>query len=154
MIVIDFAEKFMALGIITVVGYLVFLLWANLSAPTGENSPPLINSNFIDLGISLTLGYSIHDFVVQVLVRTTTADKFKRVVTIVYFSSIICYTIYSLSGMSLINREPRVDDPETIEEYFPKNSWQVQLIQIIFFLHLITVSPEFCTVIKYSFKLS
>lgn len=69
------------------------------------------------------MGYSVHDFVIQVLYKTTTNDKFKGVISAVYIAGTVIYTFISYAGYTIINRQPRVPEPETISEYFPMNSW-------------------------------
>ena len=59
---------------------------------------------YIELAASLAIGYAIHDFMVQVLVTTTTVDKFKRVIKIVYIGAMLFYTYISLGGFAIINR--------------------------------------------------
>jgi hypothetical protein len=64
------------------------------------------------------MGYSIHDFVVQVLFKTTTSDKFTKVVGMVYIAGTLIYTFISYGAYAILNRHPRNDQAETISEYF------------------------------------
>jgi hypothetical protein len=50
------------------------------------------------------MGYSIHDFVVQVLFKTTTNDKFIKVVGMVYVAGTIIYTFISYGAYAILNR--------------------------------------------------
>lgn len=63
---------------------------------------------YIDLAASLIMGYSVHDFVTQVLLKTTTKDKFFKVVTIVYILGTLIYTFISYGAYAILNRDPRV----------------------------------------------
>lgn len=96
---------------------------------------------YIDLAASLIMGFSVHDFVSQVLLQTTTHDKFFKVVTIVYIIGTIIYTFITYGAYAIVNRAPRVEDAETISEYFPYNSWQVRIIEILYLVHLFTATP-------------
>lgn len=72
----NFGERLLAVGILSIFGYMIFLSWAQATAPQGPKKLPPTGPKFADLAASLIMGYAIHDFVVQVLFRTTTIDKF------------------------------------------------------------------------------
>jgi hypothetical protein len=75
---------------------------------------PAVGPKFIDLAASLTMGYSIQNFIVQVLFKTTTNDKFQKVVFWVYFAGALIYTYISYAAYAIINRSPRTPEPQTI----------------------------------------
>lgn len=87
------------------------------------------------------MGYSIHDFVVQILFKTTTNNNFGRVVKMVYVAGTLIYTFISYAAIAIINREPRQDQPEAIGEYFPHGSWQTRTIEALYLFHLLTATP-------------
>lgn len=124
----SFGERLLAIGILSVVGYLIFITWAQVSAPREPKHIPPVGPRFIDLGASLIMGYSIHDFVVQVLFKTTTYDKFRRVIAMVYIAGTLIYTYITYACYAIVNRQPRTTDPQTISEYFGQGSWQVKII--------------------------
>ena len=99
-----FGEKLLAIGILSIVAYTGFLIWAQFTAPSGEKSVPATGPQFINLAASLTMGYAIHDFVVQILLNTTTHDKFRRVVFAVFVGGIIIYTFISFGAYAVVNR--------------------------------------------------
>lgn len=67
-----FGEKLLALGILSIIGYCSFLIWAQVTAPSGPKTIPAIGDSGIDLAASLIMGYATHDFIAQVLLNTTT----------------------------------------------------------------------------------
>lgn len=105
----SFGERLLAIGILSIVGYLGFLTWAQATAPHSPKTLPPTGPRYIDLAASLIMGYSIHDFVVQILFKTTTNDKFKKVVFMVYIAGTIIYTYISYGAYAIINRKPRVE---------------------------------------------
>lgn len=104
----SFGERLLAIGIISIVGYVGFLIWAQATAEHYPKILPPTGPKYIDLAASLIMGYSIHDFVVQVLFKTTTNDKFIKVVGLVYVAGTIIYTFISYGAYAILNREPRV----------------------------------------------
>lgn len=104
----------LALGIVSILAYVGFLVWAQSTAPEGGNTFPANGPKFIDLAASMNLGYATQDFIVQVLVNTTTANKFRRVIIVVYFAAILFYTYITFGGIAILNRESNVEEPETI----------------------------------------
>lgn len=55
---------------------------------------------FIDLAASLIMGLSTHDVVTQLLLKTTTPDKYTKVVVFVYIIGFTVYTFISYGGYS------------------------------------------------------
>ena len=138
---LHFSEQFLAIGIISIIGYFSFIVWAYSTAPSGDNKFPVTGPKYFELISTLTIGYGIQDFVAQILIKTTTADKYRRIILWVYGIGFFLYTIFSLAGFSILNREANVEDPDTIEQYFPSDGWQVRAIYSIFSLHMITTAP-------------
>jgi magnesium-transporting ATPase (P-type) len=68
---LNFGEKLLAIGIFSIVAYLTFLTWAQITAEHTPNKVPATGPKYTDLASSLVMGLSIHDFVVQILFKTT-----------------------------------------------------------------------------------
>lgn len=100
----SFGERLLAFGILSILGYIIFLIWAQSTAPSGPKKLPPTGPKFIDLAASLIMGYSIHDFVVQILFKTTTNNNFGRVVKMVYVAGTLIYTFISYAAIAIINR--------------------------------------------------
>jgi hydrogenase-4 membrane subunit HyfE len=58
----------MAFGIISIITYLLFLMWAQISAPKGEKQIPESGS-FYNLASALLMAFSVHDFIVQNIIK-------------------------------------------------------------------------------------
>lgn len=41
-----------------------------------------------------------------------------------------------------------MDNPKTVENYFPDNNWEVKLIAAIYLIHLYSVFPEYLLISK------
>ena len=85
-------ENTLAFGFLTVASYIIFIFWSHFTAPSGPKNVPPTGPGFVDLSASLLMGYSVHNIVTQILIQTTTPDKYRRVITIVYIIGIILYT--------------------------------------------------------------
>lgn len=48
----------------------------------------------------------------------------------------------------MINRDPLVEHPEIISNYFERGGWQITLIELLYMGHLITAFPNFVLVSK------
>ena len=93
--VLEFGEKLMAIGIVSIIGYCCFIVWAQITAPSGPKSIHSTGVGLVDLSASLTMGYAVHDFVSQILLKTTTPDKYNKIVIITYLIGISVYTFIS-----------------------------------------------------------
>lgn len=106
-----FGEKLLAIGILSVIAYVSFLVWAQVTAPQGPKTLPSTGPYYTELASSLIMGYSIHNMVVQILLRTTTNNKFVKIVFWVYLSGFLVYTFITYGAYAIINRQPRNSNP-------------------------------------------
>lgn len=58
----------MALGVVSIFAYLFFIVWEQLTAPSGPKSIPA-TGDFFELASSLTMGYTLHGVIVQNIIR-------------------------------------------------------------------------------------
>lgn len=100
-------ERLIAFGILSTVAYICFLIWAYSTASYEPKKLPAVGPKYVDLGASLMMGYSIHGFYIQYLFKTTTKDKFTKILIAVFIAGFLIYTFISYSGYAIINREPR-----------------------------------------------
>lgn len=107
----NYSEKLLAIGVTGIFSYVIFVGWAMITAPPGDNTVPPTGPKFINMAAALTGAYAIHDFVVQVLVNTTTPDKYGRVVKGVYAIGVFVFTFIAMGAYAIANRKSRVDEP-------------------------------------------
>jgi hypothetical protein len=62
-------EKLLAYGIVSILGYMIFLIWAQITAPKGHNHVKPFGSNYPNFSAVLLGALSIHDFLVQVMIH-------------------------------------------------------------------------------------
>ena len=61
-------EEILAWGIVSIITYLLFIIWSLVTAPSGPLKVP-VSGPWVTLTASLMMGYSIHDFLVQNLIK-------------------------------------------------------------------------------------
>ena len=123
-------DKLLAYGIISIIVYIIFLFWAQVTAPSGEKQISPAELTFVDLAASLTMAFAVQSLVDEVLLKNTTPDKYSRCILIMTIIGISAYLFISYgsygkfkANIAIINRKPRVAVPQTVEEYFPFGSW-------------------------------
>lgn len=91
----DIGDKLLAYGIISIIGYLIFLFWAQVTAPSGDKRVPIVAPQFVDLAAALIMGFSVQSFVDQVLLKNTTPDKYGRCIFAMTIGGILAYIFIS-----------------------------------------------------------
>ena len=133
------------MGILTTVSYVLFMTWAYSTAPAGDKKVPAVGSQPIELLAALTMAFSVHDVVVQILVKSTSQQYFGKIIKIQFIIGALVYAYIAFGCYAIINR-PAAEGSQTIVDYFNKNGWQITYIEIIYSLHILTVIPE-CMII-------
>ena len=59
--------KLLAYGLVSIVGYLVFLIWLLASAPSGNNSIPLFGTGAVNMASAMGQAYTIQAIFIPVL---------------------------------------------------------------------------------------
>lgn len=62
-----FGAKLLGYGVISIVGYCIFLVWLIASAPPGSNTIPLFGLGAVNLAASMGQAFSIQTFFIPVL---------------------------------------------------------------------------------------
>lgn len=66
-------EETLAYGIISIIGYVIFLIWAQLSAPDGPKTVKTIGEP-VTLASTLIMAFMIHDFLVNNIIKNPNRD--------------------------------------------------------------------------------
>lgn len=105
-------EEILAYGIISIVTYLLFLLWAFFTAPAGPHSVP-VEGPSVTLIATLMMGYSIHDFLVQNLIKNPRRYEYQGVVKATFFLGTIAYAYMTFGsfGTSASIQQSSIDIP-------------------------------------------
>lgn len=62
-----FGAKLLGYGVISIVGYCIFLIWLIITAPAGPNKIPEFGSGAVNLAASMGQAFSIQGFFIPVL---------------------------------------------------------------------------------------
>ena len=54
-------------GILSIVGYCIFLIWLAASAPSGDNTIPIAGSGEVNMAASMGQAFAIQTFFIPVL---------------------------------------------------------------------------------------
>jgi hypothetical protein len=65
----DFGASLMAYGIISIISYMIFLIWVLASAPSGHISWTPIGTNLYSFGSAMSLAFAIQAFFIPVIMK-------------------------------------------------------------------------------------
>lgn len=107
----DLGEKVLAYGIISILSYIIFLGWAQASAPSGPAEVPSFGNKFSNYGAILMGAFAVHDFVVQVMIHNPNRRSYTKIVVLTYILGCAAYLYMGLGSFSVINRIPTRSNP-------------------------------------------
>lgn len=90
-------EQTLAYGIISIIAYLSFLVWAQFSAPKGSKTVPVIGSP-VSLASSLITAYAIHDFLVANILKNPDRATYHSSARRSFFIGTIAYIFCCLGS--------------------------------------------------------
>jgi hypothetical protein len=90
-------EETLAYGIISIVGYLAFLVWAQVTAPSGPKTVPL-NVEPVSLASTLIMAYSIHDFLVANIIKNPSREQYHGIVRWTFVIGTAAYIFIALGS--------------------------------------------------------
>jgi hypothetical protein len=117
--VLQIGEETLAYGISSIITYVAFLIWSQVTAPSGEAAVPAFGE-VIPLASSLMLAYSVATVVSQNIFKNENREDFLKLVGYTFLWGILIYTfitlgsfckhplIQPLSIASLSTRTPRL----------------------------------------------
>lgn len=91
-------EKLLAYGIVSVIGYVVFLIWAQVTSPSGDNKVPPFGKNYSNFSAILLGALSIHDFLVQVMIHNPNRKTFPKLILWTYLLGGSAYMFMGLAS--------------------------------------------------------
>ena len=110
---------FFSIGMISIFGFCIFLIWSLASAPQGERTVEATDPLFIDLAAALAEGFALQTFFIPILKKNKNRHKHGKLLLITYILGTIIHIYVSYMGAySIVNRIPRIENPNTIEDYF------------------------------------
>ena len=120
----QFGASLLAYGILSIIGYCIFLMWMVGSSPTGPRDVPSTNPLFVDLAAALAQGFAIQTFFIPILKHNKNRHMYSKILLITYLIGTVVYTYIGYSGAyGIVNRIAPIRDPVTVEEYFNNKEW-------------------------------
>lgn len=100
-----FGAQLLGYGIISIIGYCIFLIWMLASAPKGDNHIPMFGQGAVNLAASMGQAFSIQTFFIPVLreIKGTTATNI-RYTGIAYIIGASTYLYIAYTGSFGTNR--------------------------------------------------
>lgn len=136
-------------GIVSIVGYLLFLIWALASAPSGTNHYPIATGKVGTLLDTLATAFSLQGVFVPILRNNLKQTQNGVLLVITYALGCFVYGFIGFAGsFGILNRPPAIKDPQTVEDFFPIGDWEVRTIAGIYLIHLYSVFPEYLLISK------
>ena len=127
--VLEVGEETLALGIVSIIIYLGFILWAMVSAPSGEKKLQPFGGIY-SLTSTLMMAFTIQGIVSQNIFKNKNKGDYVKIIMIAFICGVAAYTFitYGAYGTrffisAIVNRIPLKEVPETIEDYFQHGGW-------------------------------
>lgn len=88
----------MAYGIISIVGYVIFLVWVIFTAPSGENHWPAFGNGEVNLAAAMGGAFSIQTFFIPVLKKNSNPQKYTFFTLLAYIIGSAVYIYIAFVG--------------------------------------------------------
>lgn len=107
----------MGIGILSIASYVIFIGWALVTAPSGDNQIPLLGNPF-QLAQLLFLAYSVHDIIAQNIIKNPKREDYHFILAVTFGIATLAYTfvaggsfgkalsILSISQQGSLQEEP------------------------------------------------
>jgi nitrate reductase gamma subunit len=109
----------MAYGIVSIISYMIFLIWVIASSPKGNADWVPVGTNLYSFGATMSLAYAIQAFFIPVLMKNPLKSKHVFLTLMSYVIGACAYAFICVVGsVGIMNRTALTKDPQTIEDYF------------------------------------
>ena len=88
----------MAYGIISIVGYVIFLVWVIFTAPPGDNHWPAFGNGEVNLAAAMGGAFSIQTFFIPVLKKNLNPQKYTFFTLLAYIVGSAVYMYIAFVG--------------------------------------------------------
>ncbi len=90
-------EETLAFGIISIVGYVLFLVWAQTTTPEGPIAVPAI-ANPVKLTATISMALALHDFLVANIIKNPNRSEYHGIVRKTFFIGVCTYIFICFSS--------------------------------------------------------
>lgn len=94
----EFGASIMAYGIISIIGYVIFLIWVVSTSPEGQNKWQSFGSGQVNLAAAMGGAYSIQTFFIPVLKKNSHPEKYTFFTMLAYIAGSIIYFYIAFAG--------------------------------------------------------
>lgn len=93
-------EETLAYGIISIIGYILFIIWAQFSAPQGPKTVPTFVEP-VAIASTFMMGYSIHDFLLANIIKNPDRSQYHNTVRWTFLLGSIVYAFIALGSFGI-----------------------------------------------------
>jgi hypothetical protein len=112
----------MGYGIVSIAGYLIFLIWVIATAPSGNNTVPAIGTGAAGFAAMMGNAFSIQGFFIPVVRQFTNKKKHLLILLLAYIiGGLAYYYIAFIGAYGIVNRQGA--NAQTIEGFFSAGVW-------------------------------
>lgn len=88
----------LAYGIISTIGYCIFLIWMLTSSPSGPEKMTKFGYGGVQLAASMSQAFSIQTFFIPVLRKNNNQNNYQIFVLITYIAGLLVYIYIAYAG--------------------------------------------------------
>ena len=155
---LNMITTFSKIGIYVLISYIIFLfyiLYDNFT--TGvlqENLGNIVyfTTNITDVSGAFCMAFFIHCLICPLLKNIAKKEDSTKAIAHSYIMSCIIYFLIAIIGyLGILGRKTIDKNPQTIMDIFERKSLFPFVIEVLYFLKLVTVYPIFCIVTRSQF---
>lgn len=104
----DFGASLLAYGIVSVIGYVIFLVLLVDEAPAGENKIPLVGNGVVDMAASMGQAFAIQTFFIPILRKNPQQENYQLYIFLSYLVGTLVYLFIGYAGSyGIVNLKPQ-----------------------------------------------
>ena len=94
-----FGASLLAYGILSIIGYCIFLSWMWITSPSGHHHVEQADIHFLELGSALAQGFAIQGFFIPIMKQNPNRKNYGKILILTYAIGIAVYTFIGYSGV-------------------------------------------------------
>lgn len=149
---IDFIAPLSKIGVYVLCLYILFLIYIfidNKYQGNTNGNPAYWTSNITEISGACSMAFFVHLSICSVIKQQKNKNEYTKSVILGYTFSYFFYFFVGIIGCyGLYGRSAKDNHPQTIMDFFGKNSFVPFVIEILYFFKLISVYPIFSFISK------